>query len=52
MFFHEDMSCLTRSGDLTVLGRAVAAIPVQPNVRDTEGAKGKTRMGKMDKCNG
>eukprot|EP00913_Durusdinium_trenchii_P016785 g15775.t1 len=28
----KDMSCLTRSGDLTVLGRAVAAIPVQPNV--------------------
>ena len=32
-FCNEDMSCLTRSGDLTVLGRAVAAIPVQPNVR-------------------
>merc|ERR1712048_34841 len=28
----KNMSCLTRSGELTVLGRAVAAIPVQPNV--------------------
>jgi len=28
----KDMSCLTREGELTVLGRAVAAIPVQPNV--------------------
>lgn len=26
------MSCLTRDGDLTALGRAVASIPVQPNV--------------------
>mmetsp|Transcript_63576 Transcript_63576/g.204842 ORF Transcript_63576/g.204842 Transcript_63576/m.204842 type:complete len:1089 (+) Transcript_63576:104-3370(+) len=26
------MNCLTRAGELTVLGRAVAAIPVQPNV--------------------
>mmetsp|Transcript_2835 Transcript_2835/g.6690 ORF Transcript_2835/g.6690 Transcript_2835/m.6690 type:complete len:1015 (-) Transcript_2835:81-3125(-) len=26
------MHCLTKSGELTVLGRAVAAIPVQPNV--------------------
>lgn len=26
------MSCLTRGGELTVLGRATAAIPVQPNV--------------------
>merc|ERR1719387_550693 len=26
------MNCLTKSGELTVLGRAVAAIPVQPNV--------------------
>jgi len=26
------MNCLTRNGELTVLGRAVAAIPVQPNV--------------------
>jgi len=28
----KDMSCLTREGELTVLGRATAAIPVQPNV--------------------
>eukprot|EP00930_Biecheleria_cincta_P062256 TRINITY_DN4773_c0_g1_i1.p1 TRINITY_DN4773_c0_g1~~TRINITY_DN4773_c0_g1_i1.p1 ORF type:complete len:1075 (-),score=273.42 TRINITY_DN4773_c0_g1_i1:20-3244(-) len=28
----KDMSCLTRAGELTVLGRATAAIPVQPNV--------------------
>lgn len=28
----KDMSCLTRGGELTVLGRATAAIPVQPNV--------------------
>merc|ERR1719384_1354334 len=26
------MDCLTRNGELTALGRAVAAIPVQPNV--------------------
>eukprot|EP00439_Symbiodinium_sp_Y106_P012658 s4435_g1.t2 len=28
----KDMNCLTRAGELTVLGRAVATIPVQPNV--------------------
>ncbi|CAJ1424341.1 unnamed protein product, partial [Effrenium voratum] len=28
----KDMNCLTRAGELTVLGKAVAAIPVQPNV--------------------
>eukprot|EP00927_Polykrikos_kofoidii_P061750 TRINITY_DN56585_c0_g1_i1.p1 TRINITY_DN56585_c0_g1~~TRINITY_DN56585_c0_g1_i1.p1 ORF type:complete len:1077 (-),score=278.09 TRINITY_DN56585_c0_g1_i1:146-3376(-) len=28
----KSMSCLTHGGELTVLGRAVAAIPVQPNV--------------------
>eukprot|EP00931_Biecheleriopsis_adriatica_P075835 TRINITY_DN49613_c0_g1_i1.p1 TRINITY_DN49613_c0_g1~~TRINITY_DN49613_c0_g1_i1.p1 ORF type:complete len:1078 (+),score=294.15 TRINITY_DN49613_c0_g1_i1:93-3326(+) len=28
----KSMSCLTHSGELTVLGRATAAIPVQPNV--------------------
>jgi len=28
----KNLSLLTREGDLTVLGRAVAAIPVQPNV--------------------
>mmetsp|Transcript_28676 Transcript_28676/g.66514 ORF Transcript_28676/g.66514 Transcript_28676/m.66514 type:complete len:1037 (+) Transcript_28676:142-3252(+) len=28
----KNMNCLTREGELTVLGRATAAIPVQPNV--------------------
>merc|ERR1719330_654466 len=28
----KSMSCLTRGGELTVLGRATAAIPVQPSV--------------------
>jgi len=28
----KSMSCLTRNGELTVLGRATAAIPVQPSV--------------------